>query len=232
MNNDIMNVIVSTLSRDLLLDLTDMGIARARQAFEIIRDNTSLKGKHARGAEGQIRYRIMEQGFQDICENYGGLFLDGGLVQGANLKVFQPFMRFGPTREPGIVLGLASMPSRGEIPTKNMSRTAGVSLNYKITPRLALDECDPQPGDIFILFLVARDPAKAGKVDEIAIGLIDSEYKTYLFYETMEEFMARYNTSPEPFIPEKPLVRLKPNRGSFRPPENPPEGDEGTGGVG
>lgn len=234
MENEILNRLVEVLPRHLLLDLTDMGVARARQAHEIIRDHTRLQGKSARGAEGQIRFRIMEQGFQEICETYGGILLEGGLIEGSDLRIFQPFMRFSDDKGPGIVLGLASMPMKGELPVKNMSRAAGVALNYKLTPRLALDERDPQPGDIFILFLVARDPARAGQIDEIAIGIIDAEYKSFLFYESMETFMARYAPADKPTradepVEQKPLVRLKGQRTAFKPPESGDENENDQG---
>ncbi len=225
MENEILNRLIEVLPRHLLLDLTDMGVARARQAHEIIRDHTRLQGKSARGAEGQVRFRIMEQGFEEICETYGGVLLQGGLVEGSDLRIFQPFMRFADGTGPGIVLGLASMPARRELPIKNMSRTAGVELNYRLTPRLALDEHDPKPGDIFVLFLVARDPARSGQIDEIAIGIIDAEYKNFLFYESMENFMARYAPPDKPAqvdeaAPAQPLVKLKSKRKAFKPPES------------
>lgn len=228
MENEVLNRLVAVLPRHLLLDLTDMGVTMARRAHEIIRDETPLQGKRARGAEGQIRFRIMEHGFEQTCENYGGVLLEGGLIEGSDLKIFQPFMRFSDDTGPGVVLGLASMPIKGELPVKNMSRAAGVALNYRLTPRLALDERDPQPGDVFVLFLVARDPARAGQIDEIAIGIIDAEYKSFLFYESMETFMTRYAPANKPApsddpAPSEPLVRLKGKSTAFKPPES---GDE------
>lgn len=215
---------VNTLPRHLLLDLSDMGTVMARAAYELIRDGTKLKGKSARGAEGQIRFRITEQGFQEICETYGGVLLEGTLIEGSDMRIFQPFMRFVDADGQGIVLGLASMHERAELPTKNMSRKAGVELNYKISPRLCLDQHDPQPGDIFVLFLIARDPANAGKIDEIAIGIIDADYKSYLFYESIERFMEYYAPSDRDLSEKneklvEPLVKLKTNRGMFIPPE-------------
>lgn len=216
--------LVNTLSRHLLLDLSDMGTVMARKAHELIRDGTKLKGRSARGAEGQVRFRITEQGFQEICETYGGVLLQGALIEGSDLRIFQPFMRFTDASGQGVVLGLASMYERAELPSKNMSRNAGVELNYKISPRLSLDEHDPQPGDIFVLFLIARDPANAGQIDEIAIGIIDADYKSYLFYESIEKFMEYYapsdrDLSAESGKPVEPLVKLKTKRGMFVPPE-------------
>jgi len=232
MKNNILNRLVDVLPRDLLVDLTDMGVTKAREAHEIIRDHTTLYGKSARGAEGQIRFRIMEQGFQESCEKYGGLLLEGGLVEGSDLRIFQPFMRFsGEEGDIGVVLGLASMPAKGEMPVKNMSRRAGVSLNYNLTPRLALDESDPKPGDIFVLFLVARDPAKSGQIEEIAIGIIDSNYEDFLFYEAIEKFVARYAPptdihDDDSDVVSEPLVKLKTKRSIYIPPESDNDDDE------
>lgn len=227
--------LASALPRDLLLDLLDMSAARALQAHEVIRDHTDLKGKSARGAEGQVRFRLMEKGFQDVCELHGGIALAGGLLPGTELNFYQPFMRFEGDRG-GVVLALASMPGRRELPIKNQSRASGVTLNYHLTPRLCLDTSDPKPGDIFILFLVARDPARSGKVDEIAIGAIDSNYNAYLFYETVEAFITNYVTLSElktvaseaaSVAETKPsLVKLKAANKPFKPPESPDIGAE------
>lgn len=225
MIDSVANRLIDTLPRDLLIDLADMGITRARQAHDIIKNQTDLTGKRARGAEGQIRFRIMEQGFEQICESHGGTLLEGGIIEGSDTRIFQPFMRFSKNSEPGIILGLASMPSKGEIPVKNMSRSAGVILNYNLVPRLALDEKDPKPGDIFVLFLAARDPAKSGLIEEIAVGIIDAGYQDFLFYETMETFIARYAKPETTSLQhtekaiQKPLVKLKRQAFSYIPPE-------------
>ena len=228
MPNDFSNKLIEVLPRNLLLDLYHMTEVQALEAYKIIRDRTPLKGKSARAAEGQIRFRIMEQAFQQICEQHGGVVLDGGVIEGTDLRFFQPFVRFGGSGF-GVVLCMASMPGRGKLPVKNQSRLAGVSLNYHLTPRLSLDEGDPKPGDIFCTFLTARDPARAGHIDEVAIGVIGSNYESFVFYEPIETFMARYAPSDKStqegsvvFVPE--LVKLKQNRKIYEPPET--EDDE------
>lgn len=230
--------LVSALPRDLLLDLIDMGAARALLAHEVIRDHTDLKGKSARGAEGQVRFRLMEKGFQDVCELHGGVALADGLLPGTELRFYQPFMRFEGS-EGGVILALASMPGRGELPSKNKSRAGGVSLNYHLTPRLCFDASDPKPGDVFVLFLVARDPARSGHIDEVAIGAIDAQYNSYLFYEAAETFITNYvslaeaQTAPEPVseTPAQPrLVTLKAARRPFEAPETPGTDSEAQSG--
>lgn len=225
--------IVSTLSRDLLIDLLDTAAARARQAHELIRDNTDLTGRSARGLEGQARFRLMEKGFQDTCELHGGMRLEGDVIPGTDLRYYQPFMRFGAD-QPGVLLGLASMPAPAELPTKNRSRLAGVTLNYHLTPRLDLegDGRTAKPGDIFVLFLFARDPSQGGRLEEVAIGVIDTEYQGFLAYETVEAFMGAYappSTETEPTPESQPLVTLKKTPKAFKPPEQ-PDSDEAAGG--
>lgn len=226
MTEDLNGRLVAALPRDLLLDLIDMGVARALKAHELIRDHTDLEGRSARGAEGQVRFRLMEKGFQDICEQHGAVALGGGLLPGTELRFFQPFMRF-EGKKGGVILGLASMPARRELPNKNLSRMTGVTLNFHLTPRFGLDASDPQPGDVFVLFLVARDPARSGKIDEIAIGAIDSKYESYVFYETIEAFISNYvsaapsapQTESDPPTALPSLIKLKPGRKTFKPPE-------------
>lgn len=229
MVDDFKRRLITTLPRHLVLDLFDMATARTLKAHELVRDGTDLRGRSARALEGQARFRLMEKGFQDVCEQYGAIALDGGVIPGTDLRFFQPFMRFGGVG-PGVVLGFASMPSRKELPTKNQSRASGVSLNYYLTPRLDLDGKGPKPGDIFVLFLVARDPGRAGKVEEVAIGIIDAKYAGYLFYEAVENFIAGYVEPVEMADPAK-LVSLKAKLKAFKPPEVFGSGNQAGGDV-
>jgi len=222
----IKKVLIETVPRHLLIDLYDMSASRALAAFEMIRDHAGLDTKRAREAEGQVRFRMREKGFHDLCETHGGTPLEGGLIPGSDLRVFQPFMRFqGPTI--GVILGLASMQERHKVPVKNQSRSAGVTLNYNFTPRLDFDGTGPKPSDIFVLFLIARDPNRAGKVEEVAIGLIDSAFKDFVFYETIEQFISGYVDLPddehgrEERAGSEPLVKLKAAATPFVPPEIP-----------
>jgi hypothetical protein len=105
-----------------------------------------------------------------------------------------------------------------------------VVLNYVLSPHLDLegDSATLRPGDIFVLLLFARDPAQAGRVEEVAIGVIDSEYKSFLFYESVEGFLAGYaEPDEEPETEgESILVRLKKTQKRFKPPEDREEDDD------
>ena len=177
----------------------------------------------------------MEQGYEEVCALHGGKLLDGGVVPATELKVFQPFMRF-EVEERGVILGLAAMPDRRVVPVKNKSRQAGVTINYALSPRLDLDGSGPKIGDVFGLLLVSRHREKAGMIDEIAVGVIDAGYSSFLFYEPLEEFLSGHGDAPpvEPAKPEpaetpKPAVRLKKGVKPFIPPEAPARGGDKTG---
>ena len=177
----------------------------------------------------------MEHAFEQVCDLYGGQQLGGGVIPNTDLKVFQPFARFGGTG-PGVILGLAAMPERNKMPVKNRSRLAGVTLNFELTPHLDFDGKGPKAGDIFVLFLVARDRERSGKLEEIAIGIIDSTYEQFLFYEPLDKFLAEDADAPETALSAPPssgevgVVRLKKKVKPFIPPETPPqvEDEDGT----
>lgn len=224
------DAIKGALPRELLLDLEDRIVADALASFEVVRDHTRLDAKRAREAVGQLRFRMQEQGFHEVCELHGGLPLEDGLIPGSDLRVFQPFMRFQGDGV-GVILGFASMPERRKIPNKNQSREAGVTLNYLVTPRLDFDGTGPKPTDIFVLFLAARDPARVGRVEEVAIGLIDSAYKDFVFYEPIEEFLTAYIAEPAADADSTPeasgtLARLRREPTRFVPPEQAEEADK------
>ena len=226
---DLKHVLRRVLHKELLLDLEDRLRAEAVKAHEMVRDRSGLDQKRARELEGQARFRMMEQGFQAVCELHGGHFIEGGVLPVTELKIYQPFMRFDDETN-GIVLGLASLPEPQVIPVKNKSRLAGVSLNYNLSPRLDFDGTGPKIGDIFALFLVSRDRERAGKLEEIAIGVVDSKYETYLLYERLDSFLSdsQSATDPGPVAPTPTVdisapatVSLKKVVTPFIPPEAP-----------
>jgi hypothetical protein len=228
------------LLRDLLIDLDDAGRAGSLKAFEVIRDHAGLRKKrNARGAEGQLRFRILEEDFEKTCALHGGRLLDGGVMPNTDLVVHQPFMRFEQDGH-GVILALATMPATGELPVRNKSRAAGVTVNYNLSPRLDFDGAGPKVGDIFAVLLVARDRERAGKIEEIALGVIDSGYKSFLYYETFDGFLADADGSQtEEFVdlpvviePPKPAVTLKRVVTPFVPPEAPKLDKADDGGEG
>lgn len=235
MTESIKSRLRGTLHRELLLDLADRLRAEALKAFEMVRDRSGLEPKRARELEGQARFRMMEQGFEEVCALHGGQLLEGGVIPATDFKVFQPFMRFEGDGS-GIIFGLATMPDRHLVPGKNRSRLAGVTLNYYLEPRLDLDGRGRKIGDIFVLLLVSRDKEKAGLLDEIAIGVVNAEYSAFLFYESLEQFLSGHRDATAPVSPAPPLpapaptgVTLRKNVRPFVPPEAPKRDDSEEG---
>ncbi|MFT0861444.1 hypothetical protein [Ancylobacter sp. G4_0304] len=234
---DIRRAILDALPKHLLLDLEDRLRAEALKAHEVVRKELPLNPKRSREAEGQIRFRLQEEGYEEVVQLHGGHLLVDGVMLGTDLKVFQPFARFaGP--ELGVILGFAAMPERRKIPAKNMSRAAGVTLNVHLQPSLLADEKSPRPTDIFALFLTARDRARTGMIEEIAIGVIGSNYKDFIFYESLEKFLGGY--AADPVVPDGPagpddggkVVKLRRTRKLFVPPEAQPDTDTEDGTAG
>jgi hypothetical protein len=224
------------LTRDFILTLEDGLRGEALKAHQIVKDHSGLKcPKRARGGEGQMRFRMMEERFEEICRLHGGFPLESGIIPNTDLKIFQPFMRFEVDGR-GIIFGLAAMPEPAALPTKNKSRKAAVSLNYHLEPRFAFDKASPQIGDIFVSLLVARDRERAGHIEEIAIGIINSKHDGFVFYEPLEHFLRDYGSgetdpvSPPPHQPSS-HVTLKQVSKVYIPPESlrsEPEQDTGS----
>lgn len=226
---DIRRIILEALPKDLLLDLEDRLRAEALKAHEVVLRELPLNAKRSREAEGQIRFRLQEQGYEEVIQRHGGALILDGVMLGTDLKVFQPFARFACS-ETGVILGFAAMPEPRKMPAKNQSRAAGVTLNLRLQPSMFDDGHSPRLTDIFALFLTARDRERAGMIEEIAIGVISSEYKDFLFYESLDAFLTGYAAPPT--VPECPgeggaTVRLRPTRKLFVPPENEPDTEVG-----
>jgi hypothetical protein len=225
------DLLLRTLPKNLLIDLYDMTVARARAAYDMVHEHSGLDEKRSKELVGQARFRMLEKGFQEVCQLHGGVSLDGGIIPGSGRRVFQPFTRFQGPETIGVIFGFAAMAEKRKIPAKNQSRSAGVTLNYDLSPRLDLDGTGPRMGDIFVLFMFARDPLQASKVDEVAIGVINSGYTDFVHYEPIEDFLAGYaddlkgtglnDPNPPATTPPKALVKLKRTAKPFIPPELP-----------
>ena len=227
---DIRRIILDTVPKELWIDLEDRHRGEAFKAHNVVKTNIPLNSKRSREVEGQIRFRLQEQGYEEVVQLHGGHLVDDGIMPGTDLRVYQPFARFqGPAV--GVILGFAAMPEPRKMPAKNMSRGAGVSLNWHLQPSMFDDPKSLRPNDIFVLFLTARDRHNAGMIEEIAVGVIGADYKDFIFYESLEDFLRGYGESGE--TPDGPdgsddrgaEVKLRKYRKLFLPQENRPDSD-------
>ena len=231
---DIRRTILDAVPKELWIDLEDRHRAEAFKAHYVVQASIPLNAKRSREVEGQIRFRLQEQGYEEVVQLHGGHLVEDGIMPGTDLRVYQPFARFqGP--KVGVILGFAAMPEPRKMPVKNMSRAAGVSLNWILQPSIFDDPKSVRANDIFVLFLTARDRKKAGMIEEIAVGVVGADYKDFLFYETLEDFLRGYGeSSSAPDGPNDPddrgaEVKLRKTRKLFLPQENHPDNDIGVG---
>lgn len=184
------------LPRGLILDLDDHFRASALKAWHVVRDHSGLNKKRARRIEGVTRFQMLEQDFETVSALHGGVEISG-VLPGSNLKIFQTFFRFGPHNGPGVVIGFAMMPESNKLPTQNITRRAGVTLNIHLSPAFDLDGRGMRDGDLFAAFLVARNPARAGHILQMAVGVIECTFEQFLFYETLDKFLSDEADAPD-----------------------------------
>jgi hypothetical protein len=234
---DIRQTVLDTIPKELWIDLEDRHRAEAFNAHNGIKASFALNSKRSRELEGQARFRLQEQGFEEVVQLHGGHIVENGIMPGTDLRVYQPFARFQGA-DTGVILGFAAMPETRKLPPKNMSRVAGVSLNVHLQLDLLDDPTKLHAKDLFVLFLTARDRTRPGMIEEIAVGVIGSDYKDFVFYESLEDFLRGYGEIPAtPEGPDGPVdegaaIKLRPTRKPFLPPELLPDSDaeDGTNG--
>jgi hypothetical protein len=206
---DIRSAILQALPKELLLDLEDRLRAAALKAADVVRTALPLNAKRSREAEGQIRFRLQEQSYEEVVQQHGGYLLDDGIMWGTDLKVFQP----------------------RKMPPKNQSRAAGVTLNVTLQPSLLDGDDCPKATDIFVLFLTARDRQHAGMIEEIAIGVVGADYKDFIYYASLDDFLRGYENVPVDPVHDGDdggvKVKLRPTRKLFIPPEDKPDTEVG-----
>lgn len=231
---NIRRTILDTVPKELWIDLEDRQRAEVFKAHDVVKTNIPLNAKRSRVVEGRIRFPMQEQGYEEVVQLHGGHLVEDGIMPGTDLRVYQPFARFqGP--KVGVILGFAAMPQPRKMPAKNMSRAAGVSLNWHLQPSMFDDPKSVRANDIFVLFLTARDRNKPGMIEEIAVGVVDADYKDFIFYESLEDFLRGYGEDSE--APDGPddsdgrgaEVKLRKTRKLFLPPENCPDSEAEDG---
>ncbi|MBI1360265.1 MAG: hypothetical protein GC155_08275 [Alphaproteobacteria bacterium] len=207
---DVADLIRKHLPRGFLQGVLDVVPGVLRSAAEWAK-KTDLTAWRSARAEGFVRFQKLEQTFQEVGDRHGGECLLGHLVPGTDQAFFQPMQRFGVC-----VVGISSQPEPGELPTKNKTRGAAVSMNLFCTPTLPFGpefETDP---DLYVALLVSRDPTVRGTAKDVEIAVIDATFSRFVFRQSLKDFLASYpdDGSIAPPVaavppPKGPLVKLK-----------------------
>lgn len=226
---DLLQILKDHIGLDFLIDLEESLSDQAEKAHQMVVKYSGLEGKRSRALTGQARFRMMEQSFEKVCSNYGGMPLEGSVIPGTHLKVFQPFQRFQINGN-GVILGFASTQEPGDLPVKNKSRLAGVRLNLPYQNNLFESWMLPKLGDLFVLLMFSKDRANQGKIQEFALGVIDSGYSHFELRIKTTEYMKELASpdltdakSDEPVL--EPRLKLK-SVAKFVPPEGDLDDDE------
>ena len=91
----------------------------------------------------------------------------------------------------GIILGLAAMP---EPKARPRQKQVSARRRHPELRSVAASRSGWQGAEGRRRFRVAarsRHREKAGQIEEIAVGVIDSKYESYLFYESLDKFLQR-----------------------------------------
>lgn len=224
------DVIVSSVPRDMLIDLADELRGRTARAFQIVSENTDLDHRRKNRAAGMLRFHLNEKGFEDVAHFHGGAPLLNGELPEIELQVHQPYKQFG-----NVLLGFATAIEPGCAPAKNKSRVNAAQLNFDFMSNLKVET--PRSSTIFVLMVIYRDPQDPAKVAELGIGVLASDHSHFIFYEKFEAFIVRYAKvavaesvkSAEPAQETAQIVKLKTAPRRYRPPEEPEEQGDASG---
>lgn len=212
-------LIVRNVPRPFWIEARARLTAAFASAPAIIKKHTALKPFRAARVSGQLRFALIEQGFETVGANLGAINLYQQELPGMpDALVFQPLQQFG-----AVIVGYASQPKPGSLPAKNLTRGRAVQLNFAFSDHLGLDGVAPPAPTLFVSMLTTPDPANPGSVGSIEIGVIDSRYDHFMFHEPLSEFMKRYARPAAKKPPSLVKLRKKP-RGSGS-----AGGAEGTG---
>ena len=75
---DIRRTILDSVPKELWIDLEDRHRAEAFNAHNVVRTNIPLNAKRSREVEGQIRFRLQEQGYEEVVQLHGGHLVEDG----------------------------------------------------------------------------------------------------------------------------------------------------------
>ena len=221
MDDIIKQAITDSIPREFLLDFYEKTYTTFQKVDNTIRDEYQLKGSDASWASGLLRFINIQADFKLDAPKYEGIDVSKQYVETLPKmdRIYQPFHLFENKKSgPNVLLGFTSLLKSKQIPKYNLSRQTAIKLNKPIAPNPDLFDSSV-PIDttlanetIYVCLCVVRDNRSPASPAEIALGIIDPSYQTYIYYFLLKEILMIYSDKDaNPAQNEKPNLTLKKN---------------------
>ncbi|MBM3085170.1 hypothetical protein IMF23_17145 [Chelatococcus daeguensis] len=183
-------IIRSEIPKSVMLDHAEVPGAARRVAAEKARE-MGLSGRDARRSTGFNAHLVMERRLKEICEEAGGLVVEGRVFPGTELTLHQPLMQYGR-----VLLGRATVHERGGLPSANVTRRNGAKLNSCLgrVGHLFGVETDPN-APIHVLILTLSDCHELEKIAATYLAIIAPTFDSFLFRVDLDDFIGGYDES-------------------------------------
>jgi hypothetical protein len=203
----------NAIPQPFLLEFEENVRAAGRRAKEVTGALAVGKRSGAR-VRGQIRTALIEQGIVDASRASGFPAEEAGMLEGAELYLYQAYARINRAIVVRATLGAGSgLPTLNKTRKRLVEKINGVYSRDFFRPELVVDA----GGAIAVFLIVTPNPAAADGIGAISVAVVDDRYDHYLFDEPLETFMTRYTGAPTSV--EEPQLLTRRGAGRYVPPE-------------
>jgi len=154
-----------------------------------------LAGRFALQIAGFGAYAIQNKRLPDLTLLQGGHVIEGQNFPGTELRSYQPICRYGR-----VLVGKASIQDPGELPSQNITRANGATVNVKHGSTACFPGFGPKPpveDVIYALLLTCRDRNDPERYTHVAIAVLEPDFSGFIFYESLDTFIAGYGDAGE-----------------------------------
>lgn len=201
--DDVKRIIREDVTKSQLIDIADT-LRSTRKTAGQHACAMGLEGRSASRIAGFGAYELQNKLLPELAVAQGGIVINGENFPGTELRTYQPISRFGR-----ILIGKASIPDPGELPTQNLTRKNGAKVNVKHATTGYLFGCEPVGSTedvIYVLLLTCRDRNDPESYEEVAIAVLEPDFSGYICYDTLDAFIAGYGTTESGVGPGAPAA--------------------------
>lgn len=179
-------LIRSEIPKSVMLDHAEVpGLARKMAATNS--RALGLSGRNARRSTGFDAHLVMEQQLIELCRSAGGIVVEGRVFPGTELTLHQPLTRYGR-----VLLGRATIHERKGLPSANVTRRNGATLNSCLTGDL-FDPVIDASSPFHVLLLTLPDFHDLDKIAATYIAVMSPTFDSTLLLEEIDDFIAGYD---------------------------------------